>query len=151
MQSFERKRRASDVICFWNYRVQNVGPLKYLKSPVSEHLRTVNMLKNTKDCLNLHGSIFFVFSDHSERKSAPKFCFRSLWNLETVCEHIDTRWNAMIPKIKKKKSLNFLLVFRNLRKLCNPLKKKDECQTLFVSQIIDCKKWGHLNTQKALC
>ena len=45
------------------------------KSPVSEHLWTVNMLKGPKDCLNLRGSIFVMFFDHSERKSAPKIMF----------------------------------------------------------------------------
>ena len=38
------------------------------KSSVLEHLWTVNMLKCPKDCSNLHGSIFVIFFDHSERK-----------------------------------------------------------------------------------
>ena len=42
------------------------------KSPVWGHLWTVNILKGPKHCLNLHGSIFVIFSDHSEKQSAQK-------------------------------------------------------------------------------
>ena len=62
-----RKRWASKVICFWNYRLQKAVFLKYLKSAVSEHLWTANMIKGTKHCLNLQGSIFVIFCDDSER------------------------------------------------------------------------------------
>ena len=47
------------VIFCWNYRMQNAGLFKCLKSPLSENLWTVNMLKGPKDCLNLQRSIFF--------------------------------------------------------------------------------------------
>ena len=67
-----KKRWPLEVIWFWNYRLQIAGWLKSLKSPVSEHLWTVNMLKRPKHFLNLHGSIFVIFFDHSERESAPK-------------------------------------------------------------------------------
>ena len=83
------KRWASEVIFFWNYRLQKAALLQCTKSWVSEHLWTVNMLKGLKHCINLHGSIFVWFFDHSERKSAG-----SIWNSETVCEHIDTRWQV---------------------------------------------------------
>ena len=42
---------------------------------MSEHLWTVNMLKDPIDCLNLHGCIFIMFFDHSEMKSAQKIMF----------------------------------------------------------------------------
>ena len=51
------------------------GLLKSLKSSVSAHLWTVNMLKSAKNCLNLHGSMFVIFFDHSETKGAPKSIF----------------------------------------------------------------------------
>ena len=51
------------------------GLLKCLKGPMSEYLLTVNMLKCAKDSLNLHGSIFVIFLDHSERKWARKILF----------------------------------------------------------------------------
>ena len=47
-----KKRGASEVICFWNYRLQKAGLLKLLKSPLREHLWIVNILKRPKDCLN---------------------------------------------------------------------------------------------------
>ena len=40
------------------------------KATVSEHLWTVNILKGPKQCCNQNGSIFIIFFDHSERKSA---------------------------------------------------------------------------------
>ena len=45
------------------------------KKPLSQHLWAVNMLKGPKDCLNLHGSIFLRFFDHSEMESALKIRF----------------------------------------------------------------------------
>ena len=52
-----------------------MGWLKYIKSAMSEHLWTLNMLKDPNDCLILHGSIFVKFFDNSERKSAQKIMF----------------------------------------------------------------------------
>ena len=46
------------MITLGNYRLEKIGLLKCLKSYVSEHLWTVNMLKAPKDYLILHGSIF---------------------------------------------------------------------------------------------
>ena len=81
----ELKRWASEVICFWNYRLQKAGLLKCPKSRVSEHLWTVNMLIGPKHYINLQGSIFVIFFDHFERKSARKTFFSAIWNLKTVC------------------------------------------------------------------
>ena len=63
------------MISFLNYRLEKVELLKGLKSSVSEHFWTVNMLKGPKDSLNLHETIFVIFSGHSERKSAQKIMF----------------------------------------------------------------------------
>ena len=62
-----KKRWASEIICFWNYRLQKAELNKYPKSPVSKHLWIVKMLKGRKDYLNLHCSAFVIF-------------FWSLWN-----------------------------------------------------------------------
>ena len=59
------------MITLWNYRLENVGLLKWLKRSMSKHLWTVNMLKGPKDCLNPDGSIFVTFFDHFENKSGP--------------------------------------------------------------------------------
>ena len=42
---------------------------------MSEHLWMVNMLKGPKDYLNMHGSIFVIFYDQSEKNSAQKIRF----------------------------------------------------------------------------
>ena len=73
------------MITLWNYGLENVGLLKCLKSLVSEHLFTVNMLKDPKDCLNLHGIIFVRFSITLNENQLKKFSFRSICNFETVC------------------------------------------------------------------
>ena len=89
-----RKRWVSDVICFLNYRLQKARLLKCLKRPVSEYFRPVNILKAPKHCLNIHSGIFIIFFDHSERKWAEKYDLSTVWNLETVWEHIETGWNV---------------------------------------------------------
>ena len=55
--------------------MEKVGLFKCLKSALSEDLWAVIMLKGPKDSLNMHGSIFVIFSDHSERKRARKILF----------------------------------------------------------------------------
>ena len=58
-----------------SYRLQKGGLLKCLKIAMSEHLWTANLLKGPKDNINLHATIFVIFFDHSEWKSAPKALF----------------------------------------------------------------------------
>ena len=70
-----KKGSASYAIFFWDYRLQKERLLKYLKSPLSEHLWAVNILKGPKDCLSLNGSFFVMFFDPSDKKSAPKVLF----------------------------------------------------------------------------
>ena len=70
-----KKRQASKVICFWNYRRRKAGLLKCQKSPVSKLLRTGNVVKGRKHCINLHGIIFVIFLYHSEKESARKSLF----------------------------------------------------------------------------
>ena len=63
------------MISFWNYRRQKAVLIKCLKSPVSKHLWTVNMLKGPKHCLNSHGTIFVIFFYYSETKYSRKILF----------------------------------------------------------------------------
>ena len=70
-----KKRWASVVIGFLNYRLAKVGLVKCLKIPVSDHLRKANRLKGRKYCLNLHYSILVKFFEYSEKKSARKIPF----------------------------------------------------------------------------
>ena len=50
---------------FWNYGMQETWLDKYLKSPVSEHPSTVNMLKTPKHFWYLHESSSNIFYRHS--------------------------------------------------------------------------------------
>ena len=56
-------------------QMQKARLVKCLKSSVSEHLWTINMLKCPKDCWNLHESYFIIFFDQSEKKSAREILF----------------------------------------------------------------------------
>ena len=132
---------------------------------MSKNLWTVNTLKGPQHCLNMHGSIFVIFFITLKKSSSKNYDFvvseilRLFANILTPGESYDLSVKASVYRnqfkgnyLKNlKKSLNFLLVFRNLYKLWNPWKNKDELQTLFVSEIIECKKRGHLNPQKASC
>ena len=92
LEYFEKKRLASEVICFWNYSLQKAGLLKCQNNVVSENLWTVNMLKGPKDCLNLHGGNFIIYFHHSETKSAPKYLF--YWYLKSW-HCLLTYWHPM--------------------------------------------------------
>ena len=87
-----KKRWASVVICFWNYRQQKECLLKFQKSPMSEHLRTVNMLSSPKHTISLHSSIFPWFFDQCERKSARKNLF---WYYMKTWAWVWTYWHPM--------------------------------------------------------
>ena len=87
-----KKRWDSEVINFRNYRLEKAGFFKCLKSQVSEHLWTVNMLKCPKDCINLHGCIFAIFFDYLERKSAQEtlfYYYMKFW------DYLFTYWHPM--------------------------------------------------------
>ena len=51
---------------FRNHGVRITWLDKCLKSPVLEHPLTVNVLKDLKHCLNLHGSTLIILCHHSE-------------------------------------------------------------------------------------
>ena len=70
-----KKKWASEVICFWNYRLKNAGFLQCRKSCVSEYLWTVKKSKGPKHGINLQDSTFVILFDFSERKSARKNVF----------------------------------------------------------------------------
>ena len=85
--SISKKRWPSSLMYFPNYKLQNTWLDKCLKSPVSEHRWTVNMLHGPKQCCNMHGTTFIGFSHQSERirvrKSVPntaEFCTAPLFS-----------------------------------------------------------------------
>ena len=63
---------------FQNYRLPKAWSLKWVKSPVSEHIWTVDMLNVPKQCLNLLGRIFAVFFYQSQRISVRKYFLNSI-------------------------------------------------------------------------
>ena len=63
-----KKSWASEVISFWKYRLQKAELLRCPKRPLSEHLKTVNILKGRKQC-------FVIFFHYSEKKSPLKTLF----------------------------------------------------------------------------
>ena len=87
-----QKRWASKVICFLNYRLQKAGLLKWLQSPVSEHLRKANVLKDRKHWLNLHNQILVIFFGHPESYSARKILF---WYYLKSCDSLLTYWQTV--------------------------------------------------------
>ena len=58
--------------------------LKCLKSRVSEHPSTVNMLKGPKHCWNLHGSTFIRLFHHSKRNWVGK-CLLVISEILELC------------------------------------------------------------------
>ena len=56
-----KKKWASAEIFYLNSKLQIAGLLKYLKSPMSGDLGTVNILKVPKDYFSPNGSLFVIF------------------------------------------------------------------------------------------
>ena len=61
---------------FLKLQIAKSGVTEMPKSLVSELLRIVNMLRGTKHCLSLHGSIFVKFLYHSQKKASRKTLFQ---------------------------------------------------------------------------
>ena len=51
---------------FRNYRLRKTWFDKFLKSPISEHPFTGNVVNGPKHIFNLNGSAFTIFIDHCE-------------------------------------------------------------------------------------
>ena len=73
------------------YRLQNAWLEKAVKSPVSEHPSTVNMLRCHKHCWNLHDSTLTYFSITPREIELENVSLSDIWNLRTVCWQIDCR------------------------------------------------------------
>ena len=67
---------------------------KCLKSPVSEHRSTVNMLKGHKHHWNVRGSTFIYFFITLSKIKLENVSLSEIWNLRTVCYHIHWRSQA---------------------------------------------------------
>ena len=138
------------------------GLLKSLKSSVSAHLWTVNMLKSAKNCLNLHGSMFVIFFDHSETKGAPKSIFllvseifRLFFNILTPDDKYCISVKASVYRDQFKcyyvQIKNYLLIFFCTSRISitfGILWRQDDPLRLFVAEIIDCKKRCYWKAEK---
>ena len=156
-----KKICASEVISFWNYRMQKQGLLQWLKSALSELLSTVNMLNGPKDWLNFCGTIFVRFCDNSERKSTPKICvsvgseilrqFVNIltpdykYSLSVKSECLRLPIQMQLPQTKKI-FFHFFPTFSESTENLKYFKEKDEPHRRFVSEIINCKKQLYFNT-----
>ena len=127
-----------------------------------KHLWKVNMLIGPKHCLNQYGSSFVIFFDDFERKSPGKFLYvkhfkswdwlLTYWQAMTSILCLERRVfkatysNAIISKWKKVFSIFFSIseLFINFWKVW----RKHEAQSWFVSEIMDSKMRGYLNTWK---
>ena len=158
-----KRRWASEVISFWNYRLENVGLLKCVKSPVSEQLWTANMLKCPTDCLNLHGSIFFHFFWSPLKKPSSENSvlvvskiLRLFVNIFTPDDKYSLSVKASVYRYQFKCNylkiiqyfLNFFLHFGNLYKIWNPLKQNMSLGGYVLMKLYTAK---YLDAQKASC
>ena len=73
------------MITLWNYRLENVGVPKGLKTLVSERLFTVNRLKDPKHCLISTAAFLSYFLTTLKTNQVEKFFFSSICNLENFC------------------------------------------------------------------
>ena len=89
-----------------------------------------------------------------------KFFFSSIWNLETVCQYIDSLWQVfslrksecltqpiqmkLSPKLKM--CSHFFSGFLKSTSNFEDFEKMDELHSWCISEIIDCKKRGYLNS-----
>ena len=123
-------------MCFWNYRLQKAWLLKCLKSPLSEHLWTGNMLKGLKDfkILRLFLNILTL---------CDKYSLFMKWVLNA------TNSNAFTSKIEKM-FLNFFLNFLDLHQILNILKNKWHSRLMYLRNYRLKKTWL-LKCLKAMC
>ena len=72
--TFCKKRWPSQLMYFWNLGLQKTWLGKCWKSSVSKDPSTSNMVSGSKQCSNLHGSIFITFFNHCEENWVRKSC-----------------------------------------------------------------------------
>ena len=77
-------------------RLDSAKDMKMPKNPsISEHPSTVNMLMGPKYCWNLHGRPFIIFFNLSDINWLWNLSPSDIWNLRTISEHIDCRWQLL--------------------------------------------------------
>ena len=122
---------------FPNYRLRKTWLDKLLKSLVSEHCSTVNMLKGPKHSWNLYGRTFVMFVPRWGKwscKISPLVIWETLGLLVntlttddkySLCTSNNSRELIQMQLSKKQKNFFvFFLLFWNLHQILNTLKKK---------------------------
>ena len=124
--------------------------IKCIKRSESQHLWTVNILKALKHCSTLLRSSFSYFLVTRRELKCKKFCLCSIWNLQTVCQHIDSRWQVF-SLVKTVQHSQFKWYYLGDWKtfyeswILKYLKKKHDPHRWCIFEIIDSKRRCYLN------
>ena len=95
-----KKSWASELIFYWNYKLETADLLKSTKNRISQDFLTVNMLKGPKHCLNLHGSVFVIFFDLLSKKISPINALFEASEILRLFFSIVTPYNKYILSVK---------------------------------------------------
>ena len=76
------------------YRLPKKWLNQPVKSAISEHPSTFNVLMGAKHLWSLHHSTFIIFLITLRGNYLQNISFIRSWNLRCVCLHIDCRWQV---------------------------------------------------------
>ena len=127
-----------------------------LKSPVSEHRSTVNMLKGPKHFWNRHESTFIIIATALTRTDLGKAPLIQVWNHKSVCNHtwsadykypvLDCEYLAFPIEIqlyeKQKIFASFFIPIMEYLSDFKPFHKKGDRHSKCLSEINDCLRVG---------
>ena len=68
--------------------------VKRLKGLASAHHSVINVLPVSKHCWSQHRTTIFLFFNEFEIIELENICLSHIWNLRTVCKHVDSRWQV---------------------------------------------------------
>ena len=132
---------------FWNYGLRKAWLNKCLRSHVSEHSSTWNMLKGQKHCCNLQDSIFIFFS-HQPAGSCIAKCLSVTYEilgllLKSILMIIVGIYNNQFKcnYLRNKKSELFA-AFLKPKSTFKYFEKKDDLHILCISEITGCERRG---------
>ena len=94
LEHFEKKRRVSQPNYYQNYCIRKRCLLKRLKGLASAHHSVINVLTGSKHCWSQHGTTIFLFFNEFEIIELENGCLSHIGNLQTVCQHVDSRWQV---------------------------------------------------------
>ena len=94
VRTFCKKRRVSYPNSYRNYCIRKRCLLKRLKGLSSALYLVINVLTGSKHCWSQHRSTIFLFFNEFEIIELENICLSHIWNLQTVCKHVDSRWQV---------------------------------------------------------